>query len=218
MGRKANKFMVKSSLIAFLSPTSEVAEQYRTIRNNIRFVSGRDKVGSLVVTSPSGSEGKSVAAVNLAITMAQRGDRVLLIDANIRKPILHVVFNVQSSTGLMDVLANKIELSAATLKTDIDGLSMLPSGSILHNSMDLLGTKKMTAVLEQAAEHYDAIILDCSTVLGTPEASELASKCDGVILVVNSGKTQQEKALEARRALELVKANIVGVILNNTKG
>ncbi|MDQ0063370.1 CpsD/CapB family tyrosine-protein kinase [Paenibacillus harenae] len=210
--------MIKSSLIAFLNPTSEVAEQYRTIRNHIRFASGRDKVGSLVVTSPSGAEGKSVAAVNLAITMAQRGDRVLLIDANIRKPVLHVVFNVQSSTGLMDVLANKIEFSSATMKTDIDGLSMLPSGSFLHNSMDLLGTKKMASVLEQAAEHYDAIILDCSPVLGTPEASDLASRCDGVVLVVNSGKTQQEKAIEASRTLELVKANIVGVILNNKKG
>jgi len=201
-----------------MNPGSEVAEQYRAIRNNIRFASGRDRLGTIAVTSPSVGDGKSIAAVNLAICMAQRGDQVLLIDANVRNPILNFVFNLQSSMGLIDVLSQQAELHEAIQETGIEGLSILLSGSTHYNAADLLDSQAMVSLLKQASEQYDAIVLDCSPVGESADACALASMCDGVILVMNSGKTQQEKAIEATRSLEFGKANILGAILNKSRG
>ncbi|OBZ12307.1 hypothetical protein A7975_14850 [Bacillus sp. FJAT-26390] len=212
--QKASKSYVNRSLLAYINPHGSISEQYRTIRNNIQYASNGSKVHSLLVTSPSEGEGKSTTTVNLAVCMAQRGDRVLIIDANFRNPIINKIFSVQTSPGLSNILGQQLEIREAIYNTEVEGLDILPSGQRLYNSTELLDSQLMVDVMQYASEHYDMVLLDCPPVLGVPDTNALVSKCDGVLLLLQTGKTQQEHAIEAKRALLFAKANILGVILN----
>lgn len=212
--KKASKSYVNRSLLAYINPHGSISEQYRTIRNNIYYAANGSKVRSLLVTSPSEGEGKSTTTVNLAVCMAQRGDRVLIIDAHFRNPIINKIFNVQTSPGLSNVLGQQLEIRDAIYNTEVEGLDILPSGQRFHNSTELLDSQLMIDVMAFATEHYDMVLMDCPAVLGVSDTKALVSKCDGVLLIIKSGKTQQELALEAKRALQFAKANILGVILN----
>lgn len=211
---KPAKAMVARSLLTYSNPYGTIAEQYRTIRNNIQYASSGRKMRSLLITSPSAQEGKSTATVNLAISMAQRGDRVLAIDVNFRNPTLHQIFGVQTSPGLSNVLGQQLDVREAIYGTEVEGLDILPSGQRFFNTTELLDSGLMGDVMHYASSHYDMILLDCPPVLGVAETNALVSKCDGVILLLGSGKTQLEQAKEAKRALLFAKANILGVILN----
>jgi len=210
--RKPKETAIKRSLIALHNPQSVITEQYRSIRNNIRFAAEGKQLRSLVVTSPSGGEGKSTSAVNLAICFAQRGEEVLLVDANVRNPILNHVFDLKLWPGLTDVLAGHNEVRDSIQQVAIERLSVLPGGSPLGNATDLLDSEAMLSLIDFAANHYDMVLFDSSSVLGTPDAVALASKCDGVLMVIQNGNTRQAKALEAKRMLELGNANMVGAV------
>lgn len=212
--KKASISYVNRSLLAYINPHSTISEQYRTIRNNIQYAADGIRMRSLLVTSPSEGDGKSTATVNLAVCMAQRGDRVLIIDANFRSPIINKIFNVQTSPGLSNVLGQQLEIREAIYNTEVEGLDILPSGQRLYNSTELLDSQVMVDVMTLASEQYDMVLLDCPPVLGVSDTNVLVSKCDGVLLLLNSGKTSKELALEAKRALHFAKANILGVILN----
>ena len=164
--KKLEEGTTNGCLVAHNNSHSVITEQYRTIRNNIRFSTGNKRLGALVVTSPSEGEGKTTTAVNLAICFAQLGDRVLLVDANLRSPILNHVFNIKSWPGLTDGLANHIDIQETIQQTNIERLSVLPNGSSLHNAGDLLDSQAMSAFLEVAGERFDTVLLDCSSVLG----------------------------------------------------
>lgn len=202
------------SMLAYINPHGTISEQYRTIRNNIHYAAKGNKVRSLLITSPSEGEGKSTTAVNLAVCMAQRGDRVLIIDAHFRNPIINKIFNVQTSPGLSNVLGQQLEIREAIYNTEVEGLDIMPSGLRLYNSTELLDSQIMVDIMASTSGQYDMVLLDCPPVLGIPDTNALVSKCDGVLLVLKNGKTQQEPALEAKRALLFAKANILGVILN----
>ncbi|MDQ8735942.1 CpsD/CapB family tyrosine-protein kinase [Paenibacillus sp. LHD-38] len=209
-----SKSYVNRSLLAYINPHGAISEQYRTIRNNIQYAANGQKIRSLLVTSPSEGDGKSTAAINLAVCMAQRGDRVLIIDANFRNPIINKIFNVQTSPGLSNVLGQQLEIREAIYNTEVEGLDILPSGQRLYNSTELLDSQVMVDVMAFASEQYEMVLLDCPPVLGVSDTNALVSKCDGVLLLLKSGKTHKELALEAKRALLFAKANILGVILN----
>ena len=211
---KSIKVNVRRSLYTFLDPYSEVAERYRLLRNNMSFAAEGRSLKSIVVTSPAAGEGKSTAAVNLAVSMTYRGDKVLLIDANIRKPLLHKVFHMKMSTGLTNVLDKQLSYDDAILETDVSGLYLLPSGPMLHHAAELLDSKSMDELLEYYAKTFDAIIIDCPQVLGVSETNAIAGKCDGVLMLVKSGKTKEAKALEAKRSLDFAGAKVLGVVLN----
>ncbi|WP_051251217.1 CpsD/CapB family tyrosine-protein kinase [Paenibacillus harenae] len=210
----AAKSFVNRSLLSYVNPHGSVAEQFRTIRNNIQYASKGRKIRSLLVTSPNEGEGKSTATVNLAVCTAQRGDRVLMIDANFRNPILHQIFGVQTSPGLSNVLGQQLDVREAIYNTEVESLDILPSGQRFFNTTELLDSQIMADVMEYAVSHYDMVLLDCPPVLGTPDTNALVNKCDGVILLLKSGKTQEGQAKEAKRSLLFAKANILGVILN----
>lgn len=212
--KKLGKKIVSGCLAAYHNPNSEIAEQYRTIRNNIRFAAG-SKLRSLVVTSASAGDGKSTAATNLAISMSQRGERVLLIDANLQNPILNLLFNMNVSPGLTEVLSQQIDLYEAIQETEVRNLSLLPVGNV--HVEDLLVSQAMSDILEKVGNLYDVIVLDCPAVLDKSDVSVLASKCDGAILIINSGKTHQDKALQAKNVLEFAEVTLLGVVLNKSK-
>ena len=211
---KASKKNINRSLIAYINPSHKIAEQFRTIRNNIQYASDGKSIRSLIVTSPAEGDGKSTAAVNLAVSLAQRGDRVLLIDANFRQPMLHKVFNSPVSPGLSNVLARQMEFPDAAQSTEVEGLDLLTSGISHANSADMLDSPAMKELLLALSSRYDRIVFDCPAVLSGPDTNAMVNKCDGVVLLLRCGKTTHSKALEAKQTLAFAGANIIGAILN----
>lgn len=211
--RKVAAARQKRNLIVYSNPDSIIAEQFRTLRTNVHFLNGGKK-SILLLTSPSSSEGKSTAAGNLAVSMAQQKEKVLLIDANLRDPHIHFIFKIPNEKGLADVLSGYENLQDAVYQTEIGKLAILTSGHLNANPAELLGSDSMEKLFQQALEDYDVILIDSPSVLEVTDTKLLANKSDGVILVIGEGKTAIEKATEAKKALEFAKAKIYGVILN----
>lgn len=204
----------KRNLITYTFPESTIAEEFRTIRTNIHFVTDEQKHSILLVTSPKSGEGKSTTAANLAVSMAQKEEKVLLIDANLRRPAAHLIFKVPNSVGLADVLTGSATFEEAIIQTEIGKLEVLTSGTATNNPAELLASYPMKELLQRAAKEYDVVLIDSSPVLELTDTKLIASQCDGVLLVIHQGKTQIEDAAEAKKVLEFAKANVSGVILN----
>ncbi|MHA7964399.1 CpsD/CapB family tyrosine-protein kinase [Paenibacillus sp. CAU 1782] len=211
---KAAKKVVNRSLIAYLNPSHHISQQFRAIRNNIQYASEGNAITSLLVTSPEEGDGKSTVAINLAISMAQRGEQVLLIDANFRNPVLHKIFGTQMSPGLASVVSEQLSLPEAVRRTEVEGLDLLTCGSAGAGTADLLDSPAMNALMALAAATYDRVIIDSPAVLSSPDTNCLAGKSDGVVLLLRCGSTTHGKALEAKQALTFAGANIVGAVLN----
>ncbi|WP_425481225.1 CpsD/CapB family tyrosine-protein kinase [Metabacillus lacus] len=220
MARKNRKQMFQMqnrSLISLTSPKSPIAEQYKNIRTNIQFSQVDKELRSLIVTSSGPGEGKSTTAANLAVVFAQQGKRVLLIDADLRKPTVHYTFRLENHQGLTNVLTRQLSLLDAVSTSMQDNLYILPSGPIPPNPSELLGSKNMTSLIEAAKEEYDVLIFDTPPVLAVTDTQILSSMADGVVLVVSSGRTEIESAMKAKEQLQNVNAKILGTVLNNKK-
>jgi protein-tyrosine kinase len=204
----------KRNLITHFSPRAAISEQYRTIRTNIQFSSVDESIRTLLVTSSGPEEGKSTTVANLAVVFAQQGKKVLLIDADLRKPTVHYTFQLDNTTGLTNVLTKQTQLEKAAVTTLVDNLSVLSSGPIPPNPAELLGSKAMEDMLVVALEQYDIVIFDTPPVLAVTDAQILANRCDGTILVVGSGKTQIEPAMKSKELLLSSKGKLLGVVLN----
>ncbi|MEH7444058.1 CpsD/CapB family tyrosine-protein kinase [Bacillus sp. JJ1122] len=211
--RKAARNSQKRNLIVYSNPDSIISEQFRTLRTNVQFLTGGKK-SILLLTSPSSGEGKSTAAANLAVSMAQQKEKVLLIDANLRDPDVHFIFKISNNKGLADVLAGRVDLEDTIYHTEIGNLAILTSGQLDSNPAELLGSESMQTFFQKALLDYDLIIIDSPPVLEVTDTKLLANKSDGVILVISEGRTGFEKAAEAKKALEFARAKIFGVILN----
>lgn len=212
--QQANSSSPKT-LIAFTEPKSYITEQFKTIRTNIHFSLPDENVKKIVVTSTTPGEGKSTIIANLAVVFAQEGKKVLIIDADLRKPTLHSTFKLKNKKGLSNLLRNKISYIDAIQETFIYGLYVLPSGPIPHNPSELLSSKSMDQFLYSMEQYFDIILIDVPPVLTVTDAQILSNKCDGTIFVVNSGVINRKEALKAKNTLTNSKANILGVVLNN---
>lgn len=207
----------KRKLITNTDPKSPISEQYRTIRTNILFSSVDEKLHSILVTSTSPGEGKSTTISNLAVVFANQGKKVLLVDADLRKPTMHYTFGLQNTVGLTNVLTKQTLLEDAVAKTGVENLSALSSGPIPPNPAELLGSLSMKEFLAHAQEQFDYVLFDTPPVLAVTDAQVLANQCDGVVLVVDSGRTEIEGAQKAKELLQSAKAKLLGVVLNNQK-
>ncbi|WP_316569298.1 CpsD/CapB family tyrosine-protein kinase [Neobacillus sp. YIM B06451] len=214
---KKAKFENKRKLVTKVDPKSPISEQYRTIRTNIQFSSVDQEIHTLMVTSSGPGEGKSTTIANLAVTFAQQGKQVLLIDADMRKPTMQYTFNVSNTVGLTTVLTGQENLNRAVRPSDVDNLYILTSGPIPPNPSELLGSKAMKAFFEKAKEEFDMVLFDTPPVLAVTDAQILSNQCDGTILVVNSEKTEIDKATKSKELLVAAKANLLGVVLNNRR-
>jgi capsular exopolysaccharide synthesis family protein len=201
-------------LIAHDNPKSPITEQYRLIRNNIHFSSVDKEIKSIVVTSPEPFDGKSTTAANLAIVLAQQGKRVILVDTDLRKPSVHYEFNDSNIDGLTGVLTKEISLSLAITKTYVPNLDILTSGVIPPNPSELLDSKAMEIVMEELKSTYDFVVYDTPPILVVVDSQIMANKCDGVVMVVSSGKTRWEVAVKAKELLEKAKSQMLGVVFN----
>ncbi|AYE52403.1 CpsD/CapB family tyrosine-protein kinase [Priestia megaterium NCT-2] len=208
---------LKRRLLAHNSPKDPVAEQYRTIRTNIQFSGADQEIKSIVLTSTGPGEGKSTTASNLATVYAQQGLRVLLIDADLRKPTAHYTFRLENHVGLTNVLTKQSTLGQAVQGTEVPELFLLTSGPIPPNPAELLASNNMTELLKEMKEEFDMVIFDTPPVLAVADAQILANQVEGSILVVSSGKTDKEAAVKAKELLLKANAKVLGAVLNNRK-
>ncbi|SUV02297.1 putative tyrosine-protein kinase capB [Priestia megaterium] len=208
---------LKRRLLAHNSPKDPVAEQYRTIRTNIQFSNVDQDIKTIVLTSSGAEEGKSTTSANLATVYAQQGLKVLLIDADLRKPTGHYTFRLENHIGLTNVLTRQSTLAQAVQESEIPHLSVLTSGPIPPNPSELLASVQMAELLKEMKKQFDMIIFDTPPILAVADAQILANQVDGTILVVSSGKTEKDAALKSKELLSNAKGKLLGVVLNNRK-
>jgi len=202
------------SLIVHNNPKSPIAESYRVLRTNIQFASVDKPIKAIAVTSSGPEEGKTTTIANLAITFAQSGSKVLLIDADLRKPRVHKAFGLSNITGMTTVLAQHADYKTCIASGKVDNLYILPAGPIPPNPSELLSSNAMKAFVERLREDFDIILLDSPPVGVVTDAAILSTIVDGTILVVSSGQVEIEAAQRAKELLQKVNANILGVVLN----
>ncbi|MCA1664498.1 MAG: polysaccharide biosynthesis tyrosine autokinase [Myxococcales bacterium] len=197
------------------SPSSVVAECFRSIRSKLQFSDLTRPVRRLLVTSALPREGKTLVTLNLAIVMAQAGKRVLVIDGDLRRPSVSAALGVRGSDGLTDVLLASVSLDKAIRPTRVQNLSVLPAGTIPPNPSELIETPRFREILEQCAAGYDTVLIDSPPAVPVNDPAVLAGYCDGVVLVVRSHQTSRDQADRARRKLIDTGARIIGVALND---
>lgn len=209
-----NRTAADSALITLREPSSAAAEAYRTLRTNILFSSLDRPLHTLLITSTAPNEGKSTTLANLAVTMAQAEQRVLVVDCDLRRPSLHSIFGLPNERGLTSALLEQGEGSLPIQETSVPGLQLLPSGPLPPRPADLLGSRRMGVLIERLRAAADIVLFDTPPVVAVTDAAVLAPRVDGVLLVLYAGHTRRDRARQARQVLEKVKANIVGVVLN----
>lgn len=215
--KKSKTPQKKRNLIAKTNPRSAVSEQYRTLRTNIQFADIDGNLRSIVVTSTEPGEGKSTTIANLAVTFANQGQKVLLIDADLRIPTAHYTFNLQGATGLTNVLSRNKTFEEVVCDTEIENLSVLPCGPIPPNPSELLASSGMKEFLKEMEGLYDIVLIDSPPVLAVADAQILANICSGSILVISHNKTEIDKIQKAKDILNSAKGKLLGAVLNNKK-
>jgi capsular exopolysaccharide synthesis family protein len=205
---------LNADLIVHQAPLSGPAEAARSIRTNLRFMAPDKPFRVLLVTSASPSEGKTTVACNLAITMAQAGQKTLLLDADLRKPRVHRIFGKSSDVGLTVALLDRAVLTDELLATDVPDLSVLPAGPIPPNPAELLQSEKFAELLDELKERYDRIVIDSPPVGPVTDAAVLTTQVDGTVLVVRAFRTPREVVADAKRSLQTVGGRVVGAVLN----
>jgi len=206
-----------AKLVAYANPVSPMAEAYRTLRTNIQFSSVDRPIQALMVASAQSGDGKSTSISNLAITYAQEGKKVLLIDGDLRKPSLHHIFMLSNRAGLTNLLVSELPWQSSVNETHIPNLSVMPAGAIPPNPSEMLASDRMKSLLRELKQNFDMILFDTPPILAVTDGLIVSSLCDGVFIVIHSGKTKQALARKVVQNLEHAKARILGIVLNNIK-
>jgi len=221
-------------LISHFAPKTTSAESYRALRTNINFVKLEKDVKTIVFTSSSPQEGKTTVSINLAITMAQAGHKVLLIDGDFRRPVISKIFGIPSLPGLTDVIlgnyrwrdvvrsitdlmTGKMTMDELMVTPGLDNLYIMTCGTIAPNPSELVSTQINTDVINESHEEYDFVIIDAPPVLAATDAAVWGTKADGVVIVYQVGKIARGALKRAKAQLDNVKARIIGIVLNGLK-
>lgn len=196
--------------------TLNISEQFRVIRTNLIYMlMNKNETPTISVTSALPHSGKSFIASNLASFLADSEMRVLIIDADMRNPNLHKVFNTKNTLGLSTLLSRKYsEVSDVILTTCFSNMFLLPSGKIPTNPAELLARPRMKEIIEEVKQTFDLVIFDLPPILLVTDAQIMASKTDGVIFVCPKGKVKKKELLASKQLLDQVNAKVLGSILN----
>lgn len=203
------------TLITQKHPRSPISEAFRVLRTNLRFSGIENPNGALLVTSAGPGEGKTTTAANLAVTLAQMGKRVVLMDADLRRPSIHKLFGFSNTLGLTNLfLDDAPQIDAVLHATEIPGLRVLPSGPIPPNPAEMLDSKLMSDILSALRDESDMVVIDSPPALAVADASIIGSRCSGAILVIETGKTRTEVVQRAVETLSQTNVKLVGAVLN----
>lgn len=202
------------TLITSLDPKSPISEHYRTMRTNIQFLMIDTDFKTLACTSASPGEGKSTTITNLAVTFAQQGQKVLLVDTDLRKPTIHKIMEVSNQKGLTTLITKRASAKEVILPTKTNNLYVLPSGPIPPYPSELLGSQMMKYTIEELSKKFDLILFDTPPVLAVTDAQILGNLCDGVILVLKSHQTEKKSLTKAKELLDRAQVNVIGTIIN----
>ena len=205
-----------AGLVMVQAPRSAAAEAYRTLSTNIQFSSLDRDVRTLLVTSVGPDEGKSIVLANLAITMAEGGRRVVMVDCDLRRPSLHQIFGLADQPGLTTMMLN--ESLAPTLQgTSVTNVSLVAAGPLPPNPSELISSERFARVLASIGAEADVVLVDAPPVSAVTDATILATRVDGVLLVVDSGRTRRDTARRVTDQLQRVGARLLGAVLTNVK-
>ncbi|MCD6165697.1 polysaccharide biosynthesis tyrosine autokinase [bacterium] len=202
-------------LVTHLKPKSPYSEAYRSLRTQIQYARSEKPVQTILVSSPGPGEGKSTSVTNLAITMAQMGSKTILIDSDLRRPVLHSLFDLKRDVGLSNYLVGRAEIEEVIRPTSVDNLYLISCGILPPNPSELLGSKRMQELIQQLKNEYDYVLFDSPPLIAVTDAVVMAPWVDGVVLVLRSGKTDRDAAVRAFELLRNVKANVLGTLLND---
>jgi non-specific protein-tyrosine kinase len=206
-------------LASLLYPRSPAAEAFRTIRTNIEFAGLDQGVRTILVTSAIPGEGKTVVASNLAVVFAQAGRRTILVDADLRRPMVHGIFSLPNDRGLTDLVrSDDVSIGDASQATETPNLTVITSGTVPANPAELLGSRRMDAIIERLKGSADILIFDSPPVTAVTDAALMAVKAEATILVIQSHRTSRRVVGQGIEALTKVNARIVGAVLNNVPG
>ena len=195
-------------------PRSVRAEAYRQVRTNLAFASETGPPKSVIITSSASSEGKTSLAVNLAITSARTGQHVVLVDADLRRPMVHTFLDLPKHRGLVDVLAGTTDLADALQFSEAGPMDVLVAGPVPTNPSELLGSETMRAMIHQLEANYDVVIIDTPPVLPVTDALLIGVHVDAVVVVARLGQTTRDRLRRTTTALEHVNAHMAGVVPN----
>jgi capsular exopolysaccharide synthesis family protein len=197
-----------------LDGRSAAAEAYRLLRTSVTLSVPDRASRAILITSSQPGEGKTTTTVNTAISLAQLGSSVLIIDCDLRTPKVHSLLGTEQEPGLSTYLSQDVEIDDLIRKLKIPGLSLIPAGPIPHNPAELLGSKRMKDLLEIMSKRYDHILIDSPPLIHLADPVILSTLVDGVIMVVHGGKSTRDVVRRARQELSNVGAHVFGVVLN----
>ena len=210
---KQQEEIVRSLIIQF-DPRSSISEAYRILRTNILSVDKEKPIRTLLITSALPGEGKTTVASNLAVTLANAGSKVLLVDSALRNPLIHRIFELNAAPGLAEILGGGLLWTEAINSTEIKNLSIITSGKLPFNPSEILTSAKMKEIIENFKSRFDIILFDSPDVIGVTDSAVLGSIVDGILLVVHNKKTQRETVMHAQSLLESARGRVIGCILS----
>ncbi len=208
--------MTTNALVTLTDPTSVAAEAYRTLRTSVEFTNIDSPIKTLLVTSAGPEADKDITLANLAITMADGGQNVILVDCDLRQPQLHTLFGISNTRGFTDMFRDDAALASPPWQPIADTtLKVLPTGQLPVIPSQILNSKKLVQVLQRLAENADMVLFSAPPISTVTDAVMLASKVDGTLLVVKANVSKREHVLEAKNRLSKVNANLIGAVLSN---
>ena len=207
--------IMRRRLITREDPKSPTAEAYRTIRTNILYPSSKKDIKSILVSSPGPAEGKTTTVTNLAITFANLGKRTLLLDADLRRPVIHRIFEIPRDPGISAYLSGaQDDFEPLVRETSIENLFVVSAGIIPPNPSELIGSERMTELIAELEKKWDVILLDSPPIIAVTDASMISTEIDSVILVVKTGETNKVAFRRAIQLLQGVQTPLAGVVMN----
>ena len=204
----------KKAMISQLNARSFISERYRSLRTNIQFANIDTPMRSILIGSSGPGEGKTTTAVNLAISFSDMGHKVCLVDTDLRKPKHHLLFEISESPGLTDVVLNNADLSTTIQSTHVKNLNVITGGADAKNHTEIFSSMRMNFLMNELEKKFDMVIYDTPPILLLTDSIILASRVDGVVIVAKYGVTQKQFLQNAIASLNTVRANVIGIVLN----
>lgn len=214
--RQAGSEDLSGRLVTVRDPNNTTSEAYRTLRTSLFYTLSDTPPKVIVMTSPGPGEGKSTTCANLAVVLSQADKKTLVMDCDLRKPVIHKVFGLRNFVGVVDALVKDLDLGEVS-QEPLPGLQVITSGTIPPNPSELLGSKRFAEFVRQVREQFDYVLIDAPPVEMVSDPAILATQGDGVLVVLDAQKTRKGALRQSMRGLEAVGANVLGTVMNNVK-